>query len=275
MNKRAWLAFAFVIAVAAFARLYALDTLPPGLKYDAASNGMTILGIIYDGARPFFVNAMGAPEPMILYLQTLAVWIFGPTTFSLRLITALAGVLSVVALFGAAYEFTRDQRVAFVAALALAGSLELFNLSRYGIRFIFVTLFELAALYFFARGWRTGEWRAFILGGIVLGLSVYTYLAAIFVPIGLFALWLFALMFDRARWRARFKPMLALWAIAIVLALPRLAFQIAYQQVALARVNQVNIWQRADLGDVILARVLAYAKMFGVEWRDGTFGIPL
>jgi 4-amino-4-deoxy-L-arabinose transferase-like glycosyltransferase len=275
LNKRAWLAFAFVIAVAAFARLYALDTLPPGLKYDAASNGMTILGIIYDGARPFFVNAMGAPEPMILYLQTLAVWIFGPTTFSLRLITALAGVLSVVALFGAAYEFTRDQRVAFVAALALAGSLELFNLSRYGIRFIFVTLFELAALYFFARGWRTGESRAFILGGIVLGLSVYTYLAAIFVPIGLFALWLFALMFDRARWRARFKPMLALWAIAIVLALPRLAFQIAYPQVALARVNQVNIWQRADLGDVILARVLAYAKMFGVEWRDGTFGIPL
>ncbi|MBI5650586.1 MAG: glycosyltransferase family 39 protein [Chloroflexi bacterium] len=275
MSKRAWLVFAFVIAIAAFARLYALDILPPGLKYDAASNGMTILGMIYDGARPFFVNAMGAPEPLILYLQTLTVGLFGPSAFALRLVTALAGVLSVAALFGVAYEFTRDQRVAFIAALALAGSLELFNLSRYGIRFIFVTLFELAALYFFARGWRTGSWRAFILGGIVLGLSIYTYLAAIFVPVGLFALWIFALVFDRARWRAHFKPMLALWTIAFVIALPRLAFQIVYPQVALARVNQVNVWQRADLLDVIFPRMIAYAKMFGIEWRDGTFGIPL
>ena len=270
-----WVAFALVLARAAFARLFALDTLPPGLKYDAASNGVTILAMLCDGARPFFVNAMGAPEPLILYLQAIVVWLFGPTTFSLRVITALASVLSVASLYGCAYEFTRDRRVALVAAFALATSLELFNLARYGIRFIFVTLFATAVLYFFARAWRTGSWRTFVLGGITLGLSVYTYPAALLIPVGLALVWAHHFIFDRARWWTRLKPTLAMWSVAMVVALPRIVFQILYPSVAFARVNQVSAWQRTNIVETILARLVAYAKMFGIEWHDGTFGIPL
>ncbi|MBI5302824.1 MAG: glycosyltransferase family 39 protein [Chloroflexi bacterium] len=279
-NRAHWFAFAFVVALAAFARLYALDTLAPGLKYDAASNGMTILGMLYDGARPFYVNAMGAPEALILYLQAITVWMFGPTTASLRVVTALGGVLSVIALYGCAYEFTRDRRVALAAALALAGSLELMTVARYGIRFVLVTLFEAAALYCFARGWRTGSWRAFALGGIVIGANVYVYLAAVFVPIGIAMLWAFAFLFDRARWRARVKPMMLLWVIAAIVALPRILFHVLYPHVALARVNQVNLFQNpnaSNLGwiNLVLERFIAYAKMFGVEWQGASFRQPL
>ena len=264
----------FLLAV--FTRLYLVDTLPPGLKYDSASNGVYILGILYDGTHPFYANPMGAPEPLILYLQSVTVWLFGANVFALRIIPALAALLTVVALYACAREFIADRRVALVAAFALTISLENIHNARAGIRFMLVPLFEVALLYFFWRGWRDRSRRDLIFAGIVLGLSVYTYLAALMLPLVIIAVWAHQYLLTRAR---RFD---VLWTLGVggVIALPRIVFQLLYPAAALARASQVNLLQNPEvanvgLANVVIAHLIEYIKMFGIDWQGGSFRQPL
>ncbi|MBI4789485.1 MAG: glycosyltransferase family 39 protein [Chloroflexi bacterium] len=273
---RSTLAVAATFLLAAFTRLYLVDTLPPGLKYDSASNGVYILGILYDGTLPFYANPMGAPEPLILYMQSATVWLFGANVFALRIVPALAALLTVVALYGCAREFVADRRVALVAAFALTISLENIHNARAGIRFMLVPLFEAALLYFFWRGWRHRSRRDLVLAGVVLGLSVYTYLAALMLPLVILALWAHQFLLTRARrWDV-------LWTLGVggIIALPRIIFHLMYPAAAMARASQVNLLQNPEvanvgLGNVVLAHLLEYVKMFGIDWQGGSFRQPL
>ncbi len=277
MKRAAWLALIVILLIS---RVYALDALPPGIHYDAASNGVYALNIVFNNARPFFINHMGAPEPLIVYLQAITVWMFGTTVFALRLVTTLSGALSVAALFACANEFVHDRRVALVAAFALAVSAPLIDLSRLGLRFALVPLFETALLFFAWRGWRDGAHRDWVLAGIVLGLSVYTYIAALMLPALLFVLWVHQFITARTLWRSRLTSSAAIVAVSAFVAAPRLIFQIQYPASALLRASQVSLLQNpavqsAGLLNVILARLLTYAKMFGIEWQGGSFNLPL
>ncbi len=274
------LAFLVVVLIAGVMRLDALTTLPPGLKYDAASNGVYILGILRDGIRPFFVMPMGAPEPLILYLQAVTVWLFGANVFALRIVSALAGILTVAALCAAALAWTRDWRTALVAAFALAVALEPIHDARAGLRFMLVPLFETLLLLFVARGWRAGRLRDFILAGLVLGFSVYTYPSALMLPVVIGALGAHQFLVARATWRARWR--LAFWMlpVACIVALPRIVFHLQYPNAALSRAHQVNLLTNPavatnGLMNVILAQLLNYVTMFGIEWKGSTFGRPL
>ncbi len=274
------LAFAAILLLALAARVYALDALPPGIQYDAASNGVYALNIVFNNARPFFINHMGAPEPLIVYLQAITVWLFGARVVALRLVPALSGALCVAVLFACANEFVRDRRVALVAAFALAASAPLIDISRLGLRFALVPLFEAALLFFAWRGWRNGARRDFVLAGIVLGLSVYTYIAALMLPAVLFVLWAHQFITARPLWRSRLAASAAMIAVSAVIAAPRVIFQIQYPASALLRASQVSLLQNpavqsAGLLNVILARLVAYAKMFGIEWQGGSFNLPL
>ncbi len=269
-----------IMIVAAAARLIALDSLPPGILYDTSSNGVSVLNILYNGERPFFINYMGAPEPLILYLQAVSVWIFGATPFALRIVTALASIASVGALYACAHEFVRDRRIALVASFALAVSLELMHFARFGQRATLVPLVEPLLLYFTWRGWRNGSGRDFVAAGVVLGISLYTYLSALMLPIILAILWVHQFFFARARWQGRFKPAFVLVAVSAIIALPRVLFQLMYPSVAFFRASQVSLFQNPEvqklgLGRVILERLIEYAKMFGVDWQGGSFKQPL
>jgi 4-amino-4-deoxy-L-arabinose transferase-like glycosyltransferase len=271
---------AVVLLVATLARLIALDALPPGINYDLASNGVFALNILWNGARPFYINHVGAPEPLMIYLQALSVWLFGVNVTALRAVSAVANILSVAALYGVARASTQDRRIALVAAFALAVSPELVHIARMGLRFTLVPFLEAATLLFFWRGWSDGARRDFVLAGVFLGLALYAYLAALMLPAVIFVLWLHQFLVARARWRARLPLILLMFLVTALIALPRVFFQLMYPEAAFLRASQVSLLQnpgiqQIGLGNVILAHLLEYVRMFGIEWQGGSFARPL
>ncbi|MGE5263714.1 MAG: ArnT family glycosyltransferase, partial [Acidobacteriota bacterium] len=275
IQSGAWI---FVLLIAAWTRWFALDSLPPGIKYDATSSGIYALDIVYRGVRPFYIIPSGAPEPLMVYLQALAVSFFGIDNFTLRFLSAMIGIVVVALLYALTKETTRDDGIALVAAFTLAVAVEPINVTRTGLRATLVPLFVTAWLLCFRRAWAGGRSRDFAAAGLILGLGVYTYIATLatwFIAVGL---WIHQFLFARPRWRASLLQFGGSIAIAIILAIPRLSFQMTYPSAALNRASEVSIFQNpaiqtVGLGSVIAGRLLDYIRMFGIQWQGELYNV--
>jgi 4-amino-4-deoxy-L-arabinose transferase-like glycosyltransferase len=129
--SRGWTAvfLLLILALAAFLRLWQLDTLPPGLYHDEAYNGLDALSLVqgktfpqfYEGWElyaqdahgdkppeptrfPIFFEGNYGREPLHVYLMALSIWLFGATPFAIRFVPAISGVLAVLLTYFAAKE---------------------------------------------------------------------------------------------------------------------------------------------------------------------------
>ena len=179
---------AAITLLAAFLRLYRIDSLPPSDGYDQATYGLDVLDIL-DGARPVFLPTNFGREALFSYLVTLVYLIVGDLAVAVYVTSALAGVLTVPATYLAASELFADETGALarwgalLAALALALSRWHLAWSRLGMRAILVPFFAALVVWLLWRGLRTGSVWAFLGCGLSLGLSLHTYQAARALPL--------------------------------------------------------------------------------------------
>ncbi|MBW4062098.1 glycosyltransferase family 39 protein [Candidatus Saccharibacteria bacterium] len=107
-----------VAVVAAFFRLWHLDTLPPGLSGGEAAIGLSALALVHHGTWPMLTASDGY-APLWTLLQATAVAIFGHTALALRIWPAIVGFAAV----GAVWLLAKDwfgTRVAWVSAVIMA-----------------------------------------------------------------------------------------------------------------------------------------------------------
>jgi hypothetical protein len=193
------------------------------LAGDEASGGVTALQFL-GGERdnPFGVGWYDFPS-LYFFVQSLSVRFFGNTTEALRLTSALAGTLTVVA----TYWFLRE---AFGRGVALAGAAYLsafhfhIHFSRLGLNNIWDGLFLTLALAAFWRGWNRNERASFALAGLSLGLAQYFYstgrILLLLIPI-----WLgVALVGDRTVVKSRLPGLLLAALAGLVVVLPLALF---------------------------------------------------
>jgi hypothetical protein len=187
-------ALLLVVLIAALLRLAALPELPLGLHYDEAANLILSRQIAEDGYRPLFIRAYTGKE--VLFFYAVAPWVAmtGGRVWGLRLGAAMLGVLTVAATFAAVRALFKPRMGAEQLALFAAGWMALafphVLLSRYGFRAISQPLLQaltVAALWRGLRGHKPLRHNLphLVLGGICLGLTGYTYLAARLFPIPL------------------------------------------------------------------------------------------
>ena len=204
----------FVLLVAIFLRVHHLDDIPRGLTPDEAWNGVDALRIL-DGERPIFLTANFGREALFIYLQAISIAVFGQTSLALRAVSAIIGILTV----GAAYILVRrmfSARLALLTSGWLTISLWHVIFSRTGLRSVSLPLFLAVGFYCLWRGLegvsaqldarqasslttaigpRPAIW--FALGGIIIGLSLYTYSVARFAPFVILALALYLAILHR------------------------------------------------------------------------------
>ena len=177
-----------ITLLAAFLRLYQIDTIPPGGRYDPAYYGVDALHIL-EGERPIFLATNFGREVLFSYLVALCIAILGPVSYSMYLTSAIVGILTVPAVYLLAEElFAEEDGVlgdfgGLVSALALAVSYWHLNWSRFGVRAILLPLFAALTFFFLWRGLRTNARRHFVAAGFFLGLGAYTYQAARILPV--------------------------------------------------------------------------------------------
>lgn len=283
-----------IIALAAFLRLWQIDSLPPGFHFDEAFEGLEAWRILTDPTyRPIFLTGNFGVPPLNSYANaiTFAVWRalalpVGPT--AMRVTAAIFGIGGIVALWGLAREL-RHPTLRLIklsplfplwAAFLLATMRWHIHFSRMGIEPIIVPLVWTLAIALFLHGWRTGRYSAFIGSGTVLAAGMYAYQGAWVIPFLLTATLLLLVMSGQFRLHedsSRFLPprrairgSLVAAAVAFVLVAPLGWFFWHNMELVFLRPAQLSIvGETASPADSNVAgSIWATAKMFG------PFGMP-
>jgi 4-amino-4-deoxy-L-arabinose transferase-like glycosyltransferase len=276
------LVIAMLLLVAALAvRTYHLPQIPPGLHSDEAYNGVDVLDIL-NGQHPIFFERNNGREPLFIYLQAISVALLGTTPFALRLVSAIIGALTVPAVYWCmkeAFEGTRlgGRRVALWTSLFVAFSYWHLNFSRIGYRAIMLPLMIALACGWFWRAWhklaarRRLPWADLVLCGLFLGLGLYTYTSARFVPFLIIALVLAGLLVGERKLIGLGRGAAALAVIAVVAALvfaPLGAYFVTHPASFLGRADGTSLLNPINNhGNVLHAlgrNIVKTAGMFGV-----------
>ena len=129
-RRSVMLALSAITLLALALRLAGLDGLPLGMWRDEARHGLLALRILHDPAyRPVYVPNVADIPALLFYLAAVPIQLFGAHAWTVRLIPALAGALTPLALYFAARPLF-GTRAALLAAALLAVSAWQLALSR-------------------------------------------------------------------------------------------------------------------------------------------------
>ena len=131
---------------------------------------------------------------------------FGPSIFTVRAASALAGIFTVLFLYLLARELF-DQRVAIIAAAFLSTFPYHLQFSRVGVMTIQDPLVVSLTLWLVVRAARRPSLAAFLWAGIATGLTFYAYVGGRMVLVLAFAAVFFVAMLQRGYLKANLRPL--------------------------------------------------------------------
>jgi 4-amino-4-deoxy-L-arabinose transferase-like glycosyltransferase len=244
-----WLILAITL-VAFFLRVWRLGDVPPGWSDDELSDVLVIAQKVFQGDYSvYYVDATGL-EALYFVISGVFLRLLGFNAFGIRLLSSLLGTLAIPLLYQVGRRFF-SRRVGLLAAALLAASFWALIYSRISLRHAMLPVFVLGAIYFFWDGVQLGRRRSFLIAGIWLGGSFYTYFAARGLPLILLAASLYLLLVDRVQWQRTWRSQLLALLVAIVLAAP-LVVTLQREEGADARVAEVAVplaaARQGDLG---------------------------
>jgi 4-amino-4-deoxy-L-arabinose transferase-like glycosyltransferase len=163
----------FIVIVSAPLRLYNLNTHPPGLFGDEAADGLDALTIM-SGDRPLFLTENNGREPLHAYLVALSINVLGRTPAAVRLPSAFASTLTILALFLATQAIT-GTRIALIASIISGFTVWPIMLGRLATRPALLPLALSITLWLIIEAYKRNNNKLWILSGLMLGICVYTY----------------------------------------------------------------------------------------------------
>jgi|GEM_PF-829766 len=302
-NKSNWFLIelaivAVVIAVGAYVRMTDLTCLPPGLYPDEAMNTTDGLTTAEAGRwELFYENNQGREGLYINILGYLLHW-FGPSLWIVRFLPALIGTLTLPAIYwlgrrlcGSAPCRSGSGRFGSLVALGLmAFSYWHINFSRIGFRALLMVFLLAWAFAFLGEGfWRiiyreskkfsVPVWVFFAAAGLILGLSLHTYIAVRIAPAVVVVLWVAAFIFFANSWKDILRAGLVTLLFAAVTAAPML-YDFAVNPTHFAgRTNNVSVLKSPhmiqDLGKSVFLTLASFVAYGDQNWRHNYPLLPL
>ncbi|MEE8389900.1 MAG: glycosyltransferase family 39 protein, partial [Anaerolineae bacterium] len=219
-----WAAITLILLLAAVLRLWALGEVPPGLAHDEVANWLIARDVLAGRHAIYFTAAYGH-EPLYQYAQAATVALFGDHWLGLRYPSVAFGLLGLAI----TYVLTRRLFGTSVALLTmgwLATSFWPLFYARVAVRAITLPFTAAIAAYFLLRATNQltnqptrPQATNWLLAGIFLGLSLYTYMAARILPI-IFVTFLVYLYLVRASTPPPWPHVLAFLLTAVLVAAP-------------------------------------------------------
>ncbi len=189
-----------IIILAALLRLYRLDAIPPGTNRDEASIGFTALSLLttgkdeYGRTLPLSFESFGDWKlPLYIYSTIPFVKIFGLTELAVRLPSALAGIISVAAIYYLAKALFAAESVALLSAAVLAIMPWHIHISRVESEAIVAVLFTIVGVTLFLKATKLRSLTLLILSSLLFAATYYTYhgnhLSTTLLLLGLFLIY--------------------------------------------------------------------------------------
>ncbi len=246
-----WPAVAGVMLIAAAFRLLLLNDVPPGLHHDEVIIGQIAKDILRGRLAIYFTPGFGH-EPLYHYVLAGMFAVIDASAFVLRLTSAFIAILGLAVTYRCARRVF-SSTVALGAIAWMAVSLWPIFFARLGLRGISLPLMTTLTTYFLwkalslpsddrdardtlqsptlrLRSGQASNLHAkrpisnFLLPGILLGLTLYTYQASRVFPMvfGLFALYI--LLFHRDIFRQHWRGFIVFFGLAAIVAAPLVTY---------------------------------------------------
>lgn len=215
---------------------------------DEGSAGLTAVEFITGFRDNLFALGWASLPSLFFYVQSPFIRVLGQTVEALRISSALAGALTIVATYFFARE-TFGRRVAWASAIYLAAFHFHIHFSRIALNFVWDGLFMAIFSAVFWRGWLRNQRGAFVAAGFALGLSQYFYVS-VRVLLPLIALWLLAAYVkNRSDVRTRLPGLVTMSLATLVVALPLALLFVRHPQefqAPIRRVAALGPWIEAE-----------------------------
>ncbi len=274
-----------ILLLTVFLRLYKLATVPFGWHPDEATKALLARDVLAGKYLPVFFSAFTGREALFVYLEALFMALMGEGIFIGRLLAAFIGLLTVALTFSTS-RLLFNRRIGLLTAVFLSLSLWHLIASRNGYRAVIQPLIQLPVIYLLFRGLQlnrrqsptgsltTGNWGYFLLAGVFLGLTQYTYTAVRLFPFLIVAIVFLALLFDFQNTR-RSLPQLALLAVtAFLVFLPLGLYFWQNPDAFLGRAAQISVfspqWSGGDPTARLWQSLKETARMWTI-WGDINF----
>jgi 4-amino-4-deoxy-L-arabinose transferase-like glycosyltransferase len=231
-----------ILAVATFlVRFIDLSNIPYVLSGDEASMGLEAVGFI-DGRsnNPFATGWLSHPTLFFL-IQSVFLRLFGVNTAALRLPSALCSGAIAIFLYLMARRFY-GRRVAILAVTFFAAYHYAIHFGRLAINNIWDPFFAVSVFYFIVRGLEEKRLGHLAIAGVLLGLSLYFYMGARLISFILLAYLAYWALSQRDFVRRNLVYLLIVGVIALLAALPLLAFFRTHTQDMMARWSWLGIF---------------------------------
>jgi len=238
-----------VLIGASFLRLYQLGSNPPSLDWDEASLGYNAYSILktgkdeYGNSFPFSIRSFNDYKPpLYTYLAIPSIAVFGLTEQAVRLPSAIAGVIAVLAFYflvkesSLSYKFSEE--LSLVSALLLAISPWHLQFSRAGFEANIALTFFIISLASFLR-WqnKTSTRYLVVISAISAVASMYSYHSArLIIPVIFVSLALLHYKQSLKHW----KTLLISSCVALALLVPLIV--ITFRGATAERFNTVSVF---------------------------------
>lgn len=219
MRRWEWVAVGLLFALALALRAYNTTEFPANFSGDEGSASLAAVEFAQGNINNLFTTGWFSFPSFYFWIQSLGIDLLGRTVPAVRLISALAGALAVVATFWLARSLF-DRQTAVFSAFYLAVSHYHIHMSRLALNNIWDSFFGALAIYGFWDGWHTGRRNSYLWCGFSLGLGLYFYVSVRVLPV-LFLLWAaFALLRHPAKFWQRLPGMILAGWVSLVTFLP-------------------------------------------------------
>ncbi len=241
-KTRAWWAAVIALLLLAFAvRVWDLESVPPGLTHDEASNGHDSTAILRGVHRIYFPVGYGH-EPLYDYSVALTTLFLGQGIFTLRITTVLWGLAQCILVAALARRWWgRFEALVVVAAYAV--SFWALMLSRVGLRAPALPALLAASVLAYSHATSAATTRRatgwYALSGLALGASFYTYMASRGMPLLFAGVLVVALISDRPRFRRIWRGTLLTLATAAAAGAPLFVYLRAHPDLE-TRIGQLG-----------------------------------
>lgn len=215
MNKKLWL----ILVLAAVLRLLWLNQLPAEMWGDVIQ-GYEFAQRVLAG-NFYWRYEFGGDGPLFSYLVTLLSLPFGLSFWTMKLATAVVGLLLVLVVYYLGKEYVSEE-VGLLAAFLMAISKWSLIFSRMAKPHLLAALFAALTFLFLLKLLKTGRWWWALLLGGSLGLGMYTQAAFWGVPFAVMAV-LLLVSPQEERWQSKagfFKKTAVIFLPTFVLLLP-------------------------------------------------------
>jgi 4-amino-4-deoxy-L-arabinose transferase-like glycosyltransferase len=236
---REWAIVATVFVGALLLRGIATAKFPWLLTGDEGSGGLSAVEFINGERNNVFGLAWFSFPALYFYLQSISVRLLGQTSEALRMTSAIAGALTVLAL----YWFLKQafgRWISLTASILLAASHFHIHFSRIGLNNIWDGLFVTFISGAFWWGWSKNNRLGYVLAGLGFGLAQYFYTSSRILFL-LFPIWLgMSAVRNWAGVRARLNHLAIMGLSALVITLPLVLFYLGHIPDFFAPITRVS-----------------------------------